>query len=247
MLTPTHLGKQPIIATTLQLTYSEQAQISETVPAFLFLKFERAYKIENLPGSQIPKNVREGDEKLHLAPISRIQLDNYILTFSDRGISIKIKNEYSGWINFKKIITDVIDKLTELDIEKYMDRVLLSYVNFFDNNEYSTEHILDLLNINISLNQENQNKNKIDLRIEKSENSITANIRILNKALARSKANDEFSVKGLILDITCSQEFNNDSMNFINILDNIHSANKKIFFDCLNIDTIESLNPVRSR
>ncbi|WP_142793396.1 TIGR04255 family protein, partial [Klebsiella pneumoniae] len=92
----------------------------------------RKYKIESLPASQIPKSVRENDEQLHLAPVSRIQLENYILNFSDRGISISIGDKYSGWSDFKKEIINIINNLKELDIDRYLNRVSLSYIDFFN-------------------------------------------------------------------------------------------------------------------
>ncbi|MHC6141586.1 TIGR04255 family protein [Morganella morganii] len=242
MSTPTHLDKQPVINAVFDLIYTEQAQISETIPGFLFLKFERKYKIESLPASQIPKSVRENDEQLHLAPVSRIQLENYILNFSDRGISISIGDKYSGWSDFKKEIINIINNLKELDIDRYLNRVSLSYIDFFNKEDYKQENILNLLDINIILSQIDQATNKIDLQVEKEENDITTNIRILNRALVSTSGGSDFNAKGLILDIACSKTVD-DRVDIPSVLDNIHEYNKSTFFNCLKQETIELLSP----
>lgn len=248
MRTPTSLKLQPVIEASFELRFSLDTQISEIVPGYLFHSLDCQKPVENLPGSQIPKNVRDSDENLHYVILHRLEWDNYHIGISDHGISLSSSLKYDGWTQFKEAILTIINEIKKLKLHDKLIRYSLKYVDFFEKTDSETS-LFDKLNIEFQLHGESLGGNQLSLRLEKKEDDFDTAIQILTHALVLSE-DGSFNKKGLILDIDTIKNLTNDEdvKTFNNscegFLKSIHDKNKLAFFKCLKESTIESLEPI---
>lgn len=246
MLIPTSLSKQPVIEAAFEMRFSKETQISEIVPGFLFHALGCTKPVISLPPSQIPKNVREGDEQLHYAVVSRLEIEGYYIGLSDHGVVVSTSTKYQGWSHFREKIIHVLNELNKLNLNDNIIRYSLKYVDFFPKEDDS--NLFDKLNVSLNMAGESMSNYPINIRIDKNEGAFLNIIQILSHALVMSD-NGEFNKKGLILDIDSIRQITNtDEIDkFKNepkkILDDLHSCNKLAFFSCLKEPTIQELEP----
>ncbi|WP_394550025.1 TIGR04255 family protein [Pantoea sp. SGAir0183] len=245
---PTSLEKQPLIEAVFELRYSKRKQISEIMPGFLFHALDCKKPITNTQASQIPKNVREADEDMHYAVISRLEFEGHSIGLSDHGITISsISSNYESWSAFKKVILRVIEEVGKLKVNEDVIRYAIKYVDFFKAHQDGSSH-LDKLNLNISLAGDDILNAPINLRVDKDDENYSTIIQILSHALVLTESG-AYEDKGMILDIETARYIKSDAeledfiSNTDSALDNIHECNLKTFFSCLKDSTIEELGP----
>ncbi|CAH6333186.1 TIGR04255 family protein [Pantoea agglomerans] len=246
---PTSLAKQPLIEAVFELRYSKETQISEIMPGFLFHALNCEKPITHTQASQIPKNVRDADEDMHYAVISRLEFEGYYIGLSDHGITISsISSNYEGWSAFKKVILRVIEEVGKLKVNESVMRYAIKYVDFFKSNQDGSSQ-LDKLDLNISLAGEDVLNDPINLRVDKNNKDYSNGIQILSHALVLTESGT-YERKGMILDIETARYIKSDNelkdfiSNTDSALDNIHQCNLKTFFSCLKDTTIEELEPI---
>ncbi|WP_343665812.1 TIGR04255 family protein [Enterobacter sp.] len=247
MRIPTSLKKQPVIEAAFELRYSKETQVSEIVPGFLFHALGCKKPVMSLPPSQIPKNVREDDEQLHYAIISRLEVEDYYIGLSDHGIVISTSGTYKGWTHFKSMILKVLVELDKLNLNNNISRYSVKYVDFFESKD--SDNLFPKLNIDVVMAGESMSSYPITLRLDKPDQTFDNIIQVVSHALVLS-SNDTYNRNGLILDIDTVKRitdeseitsFNNDRQS---ALDKLHECNKITFFSCIRESTLEELEPV---
>ncbi|MGF7989590.1 TIGR04255 family protein [Klebsiella pneumoniae] len=228
MRIPTSLKKQPVIEAAFELRYPKDTQVSEIVPGFLFHALGCKKPVISLPPSQIPKNVREDDEQLHYALVSRLEVEDYFIGLSDHGIVISTSGAYKGWTHFKSMILKVL-------------------VDFFEAKD--NDNLFPKLNIDVVMAGESMSSYPLTLRLDKPHQSFDIIIQVVSHALVLAN-NETYNRNGLILDIDTIKRiqdeselisFNSDRQS---ALDQIHECNKITFFSCIRESTLEELEPV---
>lgn len=248
MRIPTKLQKQPVIEAAFEIRYSRETQVSEIVPGFLFHALECKKPVISLPPSQIPKNVREEDEQLHYAPVSRLEIDDYLIGLSDHGVIISTYKKYEGWTEFCSFILKVYQELSKLLPSSNIIRYSLKYVDFFRVLDTSSS-LFNKLNMDLTMAGDSMISNPLTLRIDKTEGEFTNTIQVISHALVLMQG-ESYEQKGLILDIETSKSIKNDisiqelDKNTKDILDQLHECNKSTFFKCLKESTIEEFDPI---
>ncbi|QIG29971.1 TIGR04255 family protein [Leclercia adecarboxylata] len=247
MLIPTSLTKQPVIEAAFEIRFSKETQVSEIVPGFLFHTLGCTKPVISLPPSQIPKNVRDGDEQLHYAVVSRLEIEGYYIGLSDHGVVISTSSHYQGWSHFREKILHVLNELDKLKLIDNVTRYSLKYVDFFKKEDETI--LFDKLNINLTMGEESMSSYPINIRIDKSEADFVNVIQVLSHALVISQEGN-FDKTGLILDIDSIRQINSANeviefkSNTAELLNKLHHSNKLAFFSCLKDSTIEELGPV---
>ncbi|WP_270501998.1 TIGR04255 family protein [Kluyvera ascorbata] len=247
MLIPTALTKQPVIEAAFEIRFSKETQVSEIVPGFLYHSLGCTKPVTSLPTSQIPKNVRDGDEQLHYAIISRLELDDYYIGLSDHGVAISTSTKYQGWSHFRDIIIRVLNELNKLNLNDNVIRYSLKYVDFFPNENDSL--LFNKLNMNLTMEDESMASYPLSIRIDKSDEEFINVFQILTHALVLSD-DGKFDKTGLILDIdsirqvSSTNEISVFKENTVELLNKLHQSNKLSFFSCLKESTIQELGPI---
>lgn len=249
MRIPTKLRKQPVIEAAFEIRYSRETQVSEIVPGFLFHALGCTKPVISMPPSQIPKNVREQDDQLHYAVVSRLEIDGYLIGLSDHGVIISTKIKYEGWTEFCTFILKVYEQLNKLLSHNNIIRYSLKYVDFFK--EINDEPLFSKLNMDLTMAGESVSTYPLSLRLDSVDGEFINTIQVVSHALVLIE-NDSYDKKGLILDIETSKSVNDNkkvqefNTNTKNLLDELHECNKLTFFKCLKESTIQELDPVYS-
>lgn len=214
------------------------------LPGLLFGKLGDKTTIEQLPVAQIPQQIRDLDQNLQFAPLSRLDWENYYINVGDRSVSVGFKHPYPGWSNFKPAIIRVMEVLKDANIIKSVDRYALKYVDLIPGDNLQEQ--VALVNFDVTLAGHKLKSESFQLRIEIPVDDLIHAVQVVSSATARMQSGE--SRQGLIVDVDTIAVQNNISFielltGFPEKLEAIHHANKKMFFDCLKPETITALEP----
>ncbi|MCK9225180.1 MAG: TIGR04255 family protein [Candidatus Muirbacterium halophilum] len=198
------------------------------------LKKEYPLKID-LPILQIPDNIRKQDLKLLNQPWYIIHNDDIKIQIGPKTISIANQSKYSGWDNFFDNCNKFFNELEKLKLELQINRFGLRFINVFNYDIYDKSTLELILN---------SNKFKSDLTYVRTKINIddyNLLIQITNDALFN---NDGEIKKVSIIDIdTSCININNFFEHKVNIIGEAHVNSKKLFFNLLKEDFINTLKP----
>jgi uncharacterized protein (TIGR04255 family) len=245
-LIPIKLEKDPIIDVVFEMRFASSTAASGILPGFLFAKFTPAeWRIEALPISDIPSQIRSSDLNLRYQPVMRIHWDDFILLVGDRVIGIACKMPYQGWDVFKSRIIKVVGVLAEAKIVQTIERYSLKYSNILEGRSLSEQ--IQKVDIDLRVGSHTVKQESITIRVEFPNDDFMNIIQIVAEVTAQMVGGKER--KGSLVDIdTLCNYTTNDLHTFTNELpdrlETIHSVNKKTFFDCLRQETVDSLVPV---
>ncbi|MGM7737833.1 TIGR04255 family protein [Yersinia enterocolitica] len=248
MRIPTALKKPPLIEVAFELRFSRETQISEIIPGFLFHELNCDKPIINLPASQIPKHVRDTDENLSYAPLSRLEWNNNFISVSDNGIVVASNDSYKNWTDFKSIILRIIEVINKLHISNKIIRYSLKYIDFLPK-QNETVPSFNKLNIKLLLAEDEVGNDNLTIRLERESNEFITVLQVATHAQIIS--DDGIPDRtGLIIDIDTIKTINTESevnyfiANLEEELNNIHTDNKTSFFKYLKSTTIDEFDPI---
>ncbi len=241
---PKKLNKEPLIDVMFEVRFASGVPASVIFPGVLFNRLEGEKNIESLPIAQLPKSVRDADPNLKYAPLSRIDWGNFFISVSDYSVLISCKYPYSGWKLFKEAITTVICILEESKIVSGVDRYSMKYVDLIPTTDI--QQIVSMINFSVSIADHQLEKEQFHLRIEIPRDGLTHAVQVVSSAQA--VLHNGTKMEGLIVDVDTFVSQYSSSMHSLSTelserLENIHAANKAMFFNCLRPDAIEQLEP----
>ncbi len=242
---PKKLKNEPLIDAIFELRFSSSDSASNILPGFLFGALEGDKKIERLPAAEMPKQLRDSDPNLQFAPQVRLLWTDYVISIGDHNLSIGCKYPYPGWDAFKKAILGIINVVKGIQFIQTVNRFSMKYIDIIPSKGLQEQ--ISLINTSIVIGGHVLEKEHFALRIDIPENEIIHIVNITSSAVA--KLQDGSTRNGIIVDIDTiagaqNQEFEQWIGELPEKLDIIHLANKKMFFKCLNPETIDSLEPV---
>lgn len=243
---PIKLEKQPLIDAVFEMRFLSSIPASDILPGFLFGKLDGEKKIESLPVAQVPKPLREGDPNLQFSPITRLRWSDYLISIGDRSIAIGCNYPYPGWMDFKPAIKKIIELLKEINIFQSISRYSMKYVDLILST--NIEHQISLIDMDISIAGHKIKNQGFQLRVELITDSFVNIIQIIPSASATLLNGEKRD--GIIIDVDTIYNINDLKIeevfngNFDTDLEHIHKINKRMFFDCLNEETIKSLGPI---
>lgn len=242
---PKKLKNEPLIDAIFELRFSSSDSASNILPGFLFGALEGDKKIERLPAAEMPKQLRDSDPNLQFAPQVRLFWTDYVISIGDHNLSIGCKYPYPGWDAFKKAILGIINVVKGIPFIQTVNRFSMKYIDIIPSKGLQEQ--ISLINTSIVIGGHVLEKEHFALRIDIPENETIHIVNITSSAVA--KLQDGSTRNGIIVDIDTiadakNQEFEQWIGELPEKLDIIHLANKKMFFKCLNPETIDSLEPV---
>ena len=242
---PIKLGNEPLIDAVFEMRFSSNAPASDVLPGFLFSQLDGDKRLERLPTADLPKPVRDADPKLHFAPLTRLQWNNFIISIGDRSLIVGCNTPYPGWTAFKQTILQIIEKIKEIGIIQNINRFSVKYTDIIPSNDIQEQ--ISLIKTSIVLGDHTLEKENFSLRIEIPEGDILHAVNIISSAIAT--LSDGTKREGIVIDIDSinnvdNQDFEQWIEQLPDNLETIHTGNKNMFFKCLPQGTIESLEPV---
>ncbi|MES2366110.1 MAG: TIGR04255 family protein [Pseudomonadota bacterium] len=241
---PKKLKKEPLIDAVFEIRFTSAFPVGGILPGLLFGKLGGNRVIEQLPMAQIPQIMRDTDPNLQFAPLSRLDWERFYINIGDRSVSVGFKHPYPGWSNFKPAITEVMDALKAADIVKSIERYSLKYIDLLP--ATSLREQVEFVNFSVTLAGHKLENEAFQLRLEIPKDNFIHAVQIVSSATA-TLHNGE-SRQGLIVDVDTIA--NQTGISFDELfsgisdkLEDIHQANKKMFFDCLKASTVTALGP----
>lgn len=241
---PTKLGNEPLIDAIFEVRFVGSMPASVVLPGIFFGKLPGKKIIEHLPIAQIPKPLRDADQNLKFAAISRIDWDAYFINVGDFSLSVSCKYPYPGWSKFRDAITKAIEILNSAGIVEKVERYSLKYIDLFP--ATTNREKVSMLNMKVMIADHELREEPFQMRMEISKDGLIHAVQIVSSANA--VLHNGLTKDGLVLDVDTLAVLDSISMqnlqnDFSIKLDFIHSANKAMFFDCLNPKTIAALEP----
>lgn len=243
---PSKLAKEPLIDVIFELRFTSHISgVSALLPGLLFSKLTEMGSIESLPISQLPQQIREMDPNLQFSPLSRIVWGKFAILIGDRSVGIGCLIPYPGWSEFKAAIETVIGVVHGAALIRTIDRYSVKYVDFFETGD-DCARALSQFNIDLRIGNHAVRAENTVIRVEIPRAPFVHAVQMMTTANIQSSPNG--MRVGAILDVdTLTATPSLDVASFVSalptLLDDIHLANKQMFFQCLSENGLNNLEP----
>lgn len=246
-LLPKKLGKEPLIDVVCGVNFNSDIPAENLLPGLLLPKLSSTNpKFEALPAAQLPKMVRDNDPNLKNSPLMRIIVDEkFTILIGSKWLGVGCQMPYAGWPTFKEMIQKVFKVLTEMPSVKTIDRHSLKYVDFIKS--HGDTESLSRFNIKIEIAGRKLSNQTTQLRTEIIDGPFIHAATIISPATARQPTEVGTVINGALIDVDTHriEIFSpNDFLRQLpDMLDAIHFANKKFFFELLSEYGLQELEP----
>lgn len=242
---PSKLAKEPLIDVVFEMRFSSHVAVSTVLPGLLFSKLSGVGNIESLPISHLPQQIREMDPTLHFSPLNRIAWGKFAILVGDRSVGVGCSIPYPGWSDFKDAIERVFHVVNEAGLIKTIDRYSVKYVDFFETGD-DCALALSQFNIGLRIGTHDLRAENTVLRVEIPRSNFLHAVQVMTSATVQLPAIGARS--GAILDVdTLSvapvKDISIFAIELSTLLDEIHLANKQMFFECLSENGLRNLEP----
>lgn len=243
---PTKLGKEPLIEVLCAVHFSSDAPAESLLPGVLLSKLsDKKPSIETLGAAQLPQFVRDNDPNLQNAPLMKIMLDQqHFILIGSRWIAVGCQESYPGWSAYKREIESVFSVLNDAGFINGVERYSLKYVDFIKSQDAPSG--LEAFNLKIELAGIQLDDEQIQLRVEIPDEPFIHGVSVVSKANLSKPGQSPIS--GALLDVDTHRVYAMSTADFhaglSDLLDEIHAANKRIFFDLLSESGLHNLEPV---
>lgn len=231
---PIKLKKSPIVDFICDIQFESTLPL-DIVSGILFsaLNSLNIKDIQKLPILEMPESMRAVDPNLLYAPYYHAKIGKLTIQFGGRMIALSSPMPYIGWDVFRPQINDIIEKIIGTDVISQVKRVAIRTVNFFEvdileNSKFSVDTPISF------------NNKQYHYTNHYEEGSLIIKTTIANKATTTE------SIEGSIIDIDSYIDTPIDANLDIMLanIDKAHTEGKSVFFDLLNADFMETLEPV---
>lgn len=242
---PSKLKKEPIIDALFEMRFTSATSASSIVPGFLFSRLQGEKTIERLPTDQIPKQLLDSDPNLRFAPLIRLHWGNFLISIGDRSLGVACKMPYPGWKTFKPGILEVVTAMKEIGIIQAVDRFSMKYIDLIPANSVAEQ--VSAIRGTVVLGNHTLKQENFALRIDIPKDGMLHIVQI--NASATAKLQDGSTLEGVIVDTDSIINLENLDFDAFLVrlpeqLESLHSANKAMFFECIQPQTLTSLEPV---
>ncbi|WP_322079267.1 TIGR04255 family protein [Burkholderia cepacia] len=243
MKLPKRLTSEPIIDAMFEVRFDTKASVASILPGFLFASLG-ADKVENTPAANLPEAFRRGDPNLRAMAIVKVYWGRFYVLIGDESLAVGCQLPYPGWAEFRAALLRVFEVVGGLNLIDKVNRCSTKYVDLL-----ATGGGLGQMNLDIQLGGHTLSTETTTLRTELFHDRWLHIVNAISSAQIMIAATNEERT-GAILDIDTIHVLGAPVtfMEFLaalpDLAEDIHQANKELFFQCLKKSTIESLGPV---
>lgn len=241
MKIPTKLNLCPIIESVFEIRFDSVLD-ANIVFALIYGKLKDDFpRVETLPLSELPASMRDADPNLKYQPAYKLHYkdnENIVLQISAKAVGFSFSPEYCGWNDFSSFVIRYLNKIKEIGVISRVIRIGFRVINFIEGNVFDGEKI----NLKISLKDEEIPYKETSIKTIFSDGDCHSITMIFNEAQLKSVAPTK---KGSVIDIdTFSVNCKNFFEDASSYLENVHSAEKKVFFNLLTENYLKSMQPI---
>lgn len=237
MRIPNKITPCPIVEAIIELRFNSILP-DDAVFGVIYNVFRNEYgKVEKLPILQLPDNIRSQEPNLVYKPHYKLHKDDFIIQIGPKVISFANIREYVGWNVFSQKVLEGIQKVSNLDIIRTIKRFGLRYINLFEDLNICKKSTLKL-----QLGETELSEKDVNLTVALKTGDFLSKLIVLNNAEVQLNL-EKKTTKGSLIDIDVALEKENKLESIIDIVENAHSEEKKMFFSILAPEFLETLNP----
>ncbi|PWT86180.1 MAG: hypothetical protein C5B56_12865 [Proteobacteria bacterium] len=241
MKLPKKLGKPPIVDAVFEMRFAPGKPLSNILPGLLYTSLN-ADSIERLPAAQLPELLREIDENMKFAPLVRVHWATFMVQVSDRSLGVSCKIPYSGWTSFKSSIAKVTAEISKASVIDKVERHSLKYTNIVSDIGRASA----VARLALKLGDHDAAEDLFLVRAEIPTDRLKCIVQI---AADGTILLPNGSLKsGVVIDVDTLCEIELPLIEFARELDDhlerIHDVTKSKFFNCLQPEALEKLEPI---
>ncbi len=239
---PTSLGKSPLLEALFEIRFqASRPAAGDLLPGILYSKLQDQYPdVISLPFSKVPRDLRDSDANFLYQPSHRLVGRNCSIQIGDRVLALAVQI-YPGWSNFKMQAEQLLSSGENTGLIEAVERYSFRYINLIPAPDGQPQ--LNLLNAKIELGEAPPLERGFQLRAEFDDVEFTSVVQVVPNSSAQVNGRDE--VSGLIVDIDTQRS--NENANFFEdksqLLEDGHSALKRLFFSLISDQTLQQLEP----
>jgi uncharacterized protein (TIGR04255 family) len=246
MRLPKKLGKEPLVDALFEMRFSSGVPVSSVLPGMIFQVLPGEKTLERLPLANAPEQMRTADQNLRYGPLLRIKwADHYMITIGDRSVGVFCRiPPYPGWTEFRVAILAVIDVLARSQFISAVERCSIKMTNVFSA-EIGTSR--EIIKSELRLAEIDIIDHVFHIKVEIKDEKFIHIIQVASEATATMQGNK--TVSGMYIDTdSISDQKNKPMEQFVSDLpqhiDELHEANKQMFFASLRDEALEKLEPL---
>ncbi len=244
---PKALRKDPIIEATFEVRFKPAVSgLGDLFPGALYPRLKDHYeRVEALPAGEIPKAVRDRMPNSAYQGTKRLVGDGTALNIADQSIAVLVSKPYWGWERFRPLIFQVISTVNETGFVGEAERISFRYQNLLTTKENPND--FSGLQLQISVADYQLRDGGLRLRAEIEHAGCVSIIQVVGSAEAVTLVEGKKkATTGMLLDIDTIKfaPLPNFWTRFQEIVENVHIAEKEVFFSLLKGETIEQMDPV---
>lgn len=242
---PAKLGKEPLIDVVCGVSFVSDIPADALLPGLLLSKLSgKQPKFEAMPAAQLPQIVRENDPNLRNAPLMRVVVDEqFSVLIGSKWLGVGCQMPYAGWSKFREMIQTVFSVLRDAPFIKGVDRHSLKYVDFLRNSDQKVS--LARFNLSIEIAGQKLSEQVIQLRTEIASQPFLHAITIMSPASEQRLGG--IVSQGALVDVDTHRVEKFSTTDFLSqlprLLEEIHTANKSVFFGLLSDAGLSELEP----
>ncbi|MGN7985170.1 TIGR04255 family protein [Burkholderia sp. 22313] len=243
MKLPTRLKSEPIVDAMFEVRFDTKASVASILPGYLFASLG-ADKVENTAAANLPEAFRRSDPNLRAMAIVKVYWGKFYVLVGDESLAVGCQLPYPGWPEFRAALLRVFEVVGGLNLIDQVKRCSTKYVDLL-----ATGGGLDQMNLDIQLGGHTLSTETTTLRTELVHDKWLHIVNAISSAQIVITGTNE-NRDGAVLDIDTIHVLSTpvaykEFLETLPVLaEDIHQANKELFFQCLKKSTIESLGPV---
>ena len=244
---PTKLAKEPLLEAVFEMRFVSSGQASTILPGILFraLGEGKALQMTRLPAADLPLQFRESDAAMRFAALVRLEWGQFVVLLSDASVGVACRIPYPGWAAFKPAILKVAGIVAESGIVQKIERYSLKYVDMIP--RQSVRDQVRAFDWEVRLGSHRLMAESAIVRVEMVRGGVTHAVQILTAAQAHQGPGTEVR-HGAVIDVDSLVGVDTSELvQFLSELpvriDDLHHANKTVFFECLTQEVLNELEP----
>lgn len=231
---PFKISPDPLVNNAIEIRFdtigNEVGWFSRLLPFYI-------EEFPNLDTSNlIPQEIKNADPQLKYEPDYQLKNDNYAISFGDNSFLIEILGDYPLWATYFSFIKKQLSKLLSQNVIQTINRVGLRFGNVFEDRTLG-----DVVIFAPKISLPDYTERLISNRIELKKGDLTLRLQLSDRVKV-TKLGRPFS--GALVDIDVSSVVPLEpNEKLFDVIDNLHTAEKELFFDVLKPEFLASVNP----
>lgn len=241
---PARLRREPLYEAVWEIRFQAKQPVLELLTGSLFAELSKRgwglTGVSHLPASNIPLPMRQVDPNLRYVPVVKLDGSPLSVSLGERVIVMSCLRPYIGWAVFGARIKELATVLEGTGFLERPERFSLKYLDIIEGSGD-----LDALSVQVSVGARKLRSEPLQVRTELKTGEMLHIVEIGLPAQIALKTGERLQGTAVSTDTICLASADVDEFwrRFDVRLEEVHSANKELFFDLLSDETLKNLEP----